>query len=171
MSTSNTPRETQSPRSRRRLGLVLAAVAVAGLATVAATAMARPPAAHRFAHAPEKLDPKVAQERAEKIADRVVDKLDGTEAQRQQLRAVLVSRVSDVINLRAESHALRARAFEALMRAPRPDRAEVEALRVEAIALADRASKLLMETFFDAADVLTAAQLEDLRDKLSWLYD
>ncbi|TNF37923.1 MAG: hypothetical protein EP329_01840 [Deltaproteobacteria bacterium] len=168
MTTSTTD---TSRRRTRRLGLVLGAVALAGLATVAATAMARPPAAHRFVHDHDNIDPSVARQRAERIADRVVDKLDGTEAQRAQLRGILVGRVSEVLSLRAEGQALRERLFEALMRTPRPDRAEVEALRVEALGLADRASQVLVETFFEASEVLTDAQLAQVRDRLSWLYD
>ncbi len=169
--------EQPVPRRRRRYGFIalLAGLAIAAAAFGAANAGTGPFGHHGFGHhghhrGDAAITPEHAAEMAEHVAERIADKVDADDAQRAQLTTALVSRSADWVELHAEGRALKAAVKEALVQAPRPDRDALQALRKQGVALADRAAGLALDTLLDVTDVLSDAQLAEVRDRLSWWY-
>lgn len=155
-----------TPTSRRRRWTLVGALAVLLVGAVVVGRAAAAPGDDRAALTPEDITEKI-----DRMTDRLADRLDATDAQRDTIRTILTQRASAIVNLRNEGRALKRSLREAVLAAPRPDPARIETLRAEGIQLADRASKLLTATVLEISDVLTDAQRADLREKIAWLWD
>lgn len=112
---------------------------------------------HWGGHGRGPIDPARAQEHAARMADHLAWAVDANDQQKQQLTVIATGMVKDLLPIHEKMHAARSRAVE-LLRAPKTDRAALEALRAEQIAVADQVSKRLAQGLADAADVLTPQQ-------------
>ena len=113
------------------------------------------------------LDPAEAQEHAEHMVGHLAWAIDATAEQKQKLLTIARAMASDLMPLHEKIHAARDRVM-GLLRQPKTDRAALEALRAEQIALIDDVSKRLSQGLADAADVLTAEQRTKLAQEWSF---
>jgi Spy/CpxP family protein refolding chaperone len=111
------------------------------------------------------MDPERAARFTEKMADRIVSEVDGTPEQKQRIAAIAQGAMTDLMPMREKVRDGRRRSVE-LLRAPTVDRAAIETLRAEQIALADGASKRFAQAMADTAEVLTPEQRVKLADRM-----
>ena len=95
-------------------------------------------------------------------ADFAIEFLDGTERQRDELNPILDGLANDMANFRNEGRALR-KSFVDAMLAEKLDDAAVEKIRLEAIKLADTASKSMIDDLRQFHAVMTPEQRAKLR--------
>ncbi len=167
---STTPTETpKSPHHRRRPhGKALLAV----LAVAALTAIAVPLAfagwglSHggcRF-HRGDVTDDQV-REHVDRTAAHVLDEVEATDEQREQIAALHDELLPPLLDLRREGKALRD-AFHQALAADSPDRAELDRLRREGLGLLDEASGTLLDALLKASQVLTPEQRETIAERI-----
>jgi len=89
--------------------------------------------------------------------------IDATPDQRQKLTAIATGMVNDLLPAHQKMQAAKGR-IVALLRQPKTDRAALESLRAEHLALADDVSKRVALGLADAADVLTPQQRAKLAE-------
>jgi protein CpxP len=162
--------QTTSPR-RRRFGFVaLFAAALIGLVGggIATSAVGQSVAVAGFRHMAGghhhgPMDPARAKEHAERMAGHLAWAIDATPEQRTQLTRIATGMVNDLLPVHDKMHAAKGR-IVALLRQPKTDRAALEALRAEHVALADDVSKRIAAGLADAADVLTPQQRAKLAE-------
>ena len=99
------------------------------------------------------------------ILQHISSELDLDDDQLVRLEQILEENRAEGEALHADHDALRDRAV-ALLTAPVIDSDAVEAQRLEALQLADKASALMSDAVLDAADVLTYEQRVQLAEKL-----
>jgi protein CpxP len=102
-----------------------------------------------------------ARDHADRMAERALDRVDATDAQRAQVDAVLDTAVPKMFAIHEDGAALREQGRD-LFTAPTIDRAAVESLRAEAMTLADEGSRLMADTAVQIATILTPEQRQDL---------
>ena len=167
----NTPDATVRPeRCRRRgrgaflaaLGLALVAV----LAFGAFRAVGQGPRARGFGFGPHACSLEDAGKHVTRAVGWLIDDLDGTPEQEAKLVAIAQTALVDLAPLHAEAKANR-RQIVAVLTAEKIDRARLEALRVEQVALMTTASTRITKAVADAGDVLTPAQRVELADTLA----
>lgn len=112
-------------------------------------------------HAGHISDPQLAIERAEIATDFVLMQVSASEAQRQQVKAIVKDAINDLLPLR-EQHRATHQAFVDALAQPTVDRAALEQLRVAAIQRAQTASTRLVQAIADVAEVLTPQQRTEL---------
>jgi protein CpxP len=112
---------------------------------------------HRF----QSLDPEAARERTEFAIDWILGRVDATEQQRDQVKAILSTSWLDIAPL-MEEHKGNREAFAAEFAKPTLDRTAIEELRKAEIRLADQASGRLIAALADASEVLTFEQRTEL---------
>jgi Spy/CpxP family protein refolding chaperone len=147
------------PFWRRKETWVLAgALAVLGATVVAIpTAMAfRGHGGHGFAHDPEK-----AREHAAFAVEWAFRAVDATEAQRAEGKVVVERLVDQLIPL-GERHREHREAVARELVQPQIDRAALEQLRGQGMALADEASRIVVDGVADLAEVLSPEQRAEL---------
>jgi len=155
--------DSNSGSSRRRFGLaalfaaVLVGLVGGGIATSAVGGGFGPRFAHWGGHRHGPIDPTRAQQHAEHVVGHLAWAIDATPDQRQKLTTIATALVKDLMPAHEKMRAARGRAVQ-LLRAPQTDRAALEALRAEQMALADDLSKRVAQGLADAADVLTPQQ-------------
>lgn len=107
-------------------------------------------------------------QRAERHIQRVVGfaarRLDATEDQQKRLTAIAQAATKELLPMRARFMEGRKRAHE-LLKQPVIDRTALEALRTEQLALADEASRKMVQFIADAAEVLTPEQRTKLANR------
>lgn len=154
----------QTTSTRRRFGFAaLFAAALVGLVGggLATTAVGQNVVGGGFRHfggghhGP--IDPAHAKEHAERMAGHLSWAIDASPEQRAQLTKIATGMVNDLLPAHQKMHAAKGR-IVALLRQPKTDRAALEALRAEHVALADDVSKRIAAGLADAADVLTPQQ-------------
>ncbi|MBN8919417.1 MAG: Spy/CpxP family protein refolding chaperone [Rhizobiales bacterium] len=111
------------------------------------------------------VDPAKAAERADRMVRHLGIEVDATPEQQEKLRAIVKDAVRDLAPLRDKVLEARMRARDLLTQAT-IDRAAIETLRADQIALADGASKRLVQAITDAAEVLTAEQRRKINDRI-----
>lgn len=101
--------------------------------------------------------PEEARERAERVTAFLLAMVDGSDAQQEQVMAV-VSRTLTAIEPVAARHRENREAWLEALTAPRVDRARLEALRQQELALAAEASAGLVDSLAEVSEVLTPEQ-------------
>ena len=162
------------PRWGRRIAYAtLAAGAVVGLVTLVA---ARPIAAaiqqgggfhHRWAAhwGGEAMSPEAAKEHLQVAAKWALRDIDASEAQQEKVNAIVAGAIDDLFQLRDQHHANQVALHSQLMGAT-IDRAALEETRKSEMALADQASKRLVQALADISEVLTPEQRQALAERI-----
>lgn len=150
-----------APRRRRRLvrGLV-ALLLVGGLAAVP-FAVARAAGGGCEPHGPP--DPERAAAHLDRGVGFLLDRVEATDAQREQVDAALAGVADDLVRYRTEGGELR-EALHAALTAETVDAARVEAIRADGLALADEASRRLTGVMVEVASTLTAEQRAEVAE-------
>lgn len=110
-----------------------------------------------------RLDPAQAEDRADRLVRHLAIEIDATPQQQERLRAIAKAAVKDLFPMRETAQANRERVRTLLTQTP-VDRTEIEAFRVEQMALADAASKRIAQALADAAEELTPEQRRKIDD-------
>jgi Spy/CpxP family protein refolding chaperone len=113
-------------------------------------------------------DPSRALDRADRAVRHLAIEIDASHDQQEKLRGIVKDLVRDLLPMREKALAARQRG-RMLLTETSIDRAAIESLRSEQLALADGASKRLAEALGDAAEVLTPEQRRKLDERLTEL--
>jgi Spy/CpxP family protein refolding chaperone len=108
-------------------------------------------------HRWQQMSPDDAARRIEKMLGWVLAGVDASETQKQRIGEIAQAALKDLYPLRDQHRQARDKALTLLGGAD-IDRAAIEAIRIEEMALADQASKRFSSALLDAADVLTPEQ-------------
>ena len=150
-------------RSRKFwVGLVLTVLVgsvLAGGAIVSTQAAGWPHAGRHRGHFGH--DPELTRERAEFAASWVLSRIDASDEQQEQVKAILGRSVDELASL-AEQHRQNREAWVAELAKPTIDRAALQQLRQNGIETVDAATVRLVEALADAAEVLTLEQRAQL---------
>ena len=160
---SSEPRRCRG-RGRGRAALVaIVLLLVGGLAGgLLSTAFAQDFGWHRFGmHGP--MSQAQINDRIDRMTKHLAIELDATAEQQARLAGTAKSAVNDLLPLREKARALREQGVT-LLTAPSVDRAAVERVRTEQMALAETASKRIAQALGDAADVFTPEQRRKIAD-------
>ncbi len=103
------------------------------------------------------------QRRADRAAMLLLDRVDATEAQREEGEAMLDGVGQRAFDVRGEHEVLRAEWQEAFL-AEQIDEQQVEALRVAMLERADEGSSEILGLVTDIAQILTAEQRQELHE-------
>lgn len=159
----------RSPRPRRRGWLAIAVVAfVAAVSGGVATRAVSQQSWHGPGFMRGPIDPARIEDGADRGVRHLAIEIDATNEQQEKLRAIVKGAVKDLVPLREKVQSARERA-RVLLTQPTVDRAAIEALRVEQMALADAASKRFTQALSDLADVLTPEQRRRIDTRLTEL--
>jgi periplasmic protein CpxP/Spy len=118
---------------------------------------------HHSMGGPPSLDD--ARDHAEFFVAFALHRLDATGDQEQKVKDIVDSAIGDLFPV-VEKHRTNRDELHAVLAAPVVDRAAIESLRVEEIALADSLSKTLAAAIADTAEALTAEQRQQLLQQL-----
>ena len=126
-------------------------------------------AGRSFARGPDSLmsetmDPARMDEHVERMVKHFAVEVDATPEQKDKLTAIAKGAARELVPMAGQIKLARQQAID-LMGAETVDRAAIEKLRAEQIALMDAASKRLTQTLADAADVLTVEQRRKLAER------
>ena len=110
-------------------------------------------------------DPARAEERADRMIRHISVEVDATAEQQEKLRGIVKSAVKDMVPMREKLFAARKQARDLLL-AQNIDRAAIEKLRTDQLAVADALSKRFTQALIDAAEVLNPDQRHKLEDML-----
>src|SRR5262245_15541520 len=129
-------------RGRGRFALVLILVGLGGALAggVATNACGQGPMWHMRPFMGDAFDPAQIDRRVERVIKHLAVEADATAEQQTKLVAIAKGAVNDLLPLREKLHANREKAFD-LFTAPTVDRAAIDRLRGEQLALAETASK------------------------------
>ncbi len=156
----NTPATKPVPRGLRRV----AAVAVLALASTAALSVwAHAP--HGGFGGPDGGMMMGGPERGGRMLDRMLERLNASEAQRTQIRQIFDAAAADLRAQRDARRALHERMRE-LFTAPTVDANAVEALRQQMLAQHDQASRRMSQAMVEASRVLTPEQRAQLAERM-----
>jgi len=111
-------------------------------------------------------DPAQADRRLERVIKHLSVEADATAEQQAKLVAIARVAVNDLLPLREKLQANRGKALD-LFTTDNVDRAAIEQLRSEQLALAETASKRIAQALGDAAEVLNPEQRRTLLDRVS----
>lgn len=116
---------------------------------------------HRSFHS---MSPGAAKEHLEVATKWALRDIDASEEQQERVSAIAAGAVDDLFRLR-DRHQANREAFHAQLKGAVIDRAALEQLRQSEIALADEASKRLVQALADVGDVLTPEQRQALMER------
>ncbi len=166
---TGSPEHAKPQRKRGWRWFCVGAAALVAAATGAAATKAiehgpfwRPGA---FMHG--QISPAAVEDRADRMVRHLAIEIDASADQQEKLRAIVKGAVRDLMPLREKAHSSHQRAH-ALLTQPIVDRAAIEALRTEKMALADQASRRVAQALGDAAEVLTPDQRRKIDDHIQW---
>ena len=111
-------------------------------------------------------DPAQVDRHVERVIKHLAVEADASAEQQAKLVTIAKSAVSDLLPMRQKLQDNRAKALD-LFTAGTVDRAAIEQLRGEQLALAETASKRIAQALGDAAEVLNAEQRRMLLDRVS----
>jgi Spy/CpxP family protein refolding chaperone len=103
------------------------------------------------------MDPEATKKRSDAMVRWMLADVNATEAQQQQIAAIVSSTMTELAPLRQKHFEARKQAAEILAK-PSVDRAALEALRTQEMAAAEQVSKRITQSIADAAEVLTPEQ-------------
>jgi len=109
------------------------------------------------------VDPARIEDRADRMVRHLAIEVDATAEQQDKLRAIVKSAVKDLLPMRDKVQGFRERTRELLTQTT-IDRAAIESLRADKIALADQASRRFSQAIADAATVLSPEQRRKIAD-------
>lgn len=158
---------TETPtRSRRPLwiGLSLTAVAVMAFAGAAASAHDHSGFGRWHRGMDHDQDPESVRRHLDFISSWVLEELEATDEQKAAIRPLALEAADQLLVLAAD-HRRNRQAFHDALTAPEVDRAALEELRLAGLELADRASRILVDTIADIAAELTHEQRLALAEK------
>jgi len=95
--------------------------------------------------------------------------IDATDAQKAQIDPIVRQAMQDLMPLHSQLHSAHAQALQ-LLAAPTVDRAALESMRAQNMALVDQASKRVVKLIADVADVLTPDQRKKLAEHLQHMH-
>jgi Spy/CpxP family protein refolding chaperone len=156
--TSRSPQPSRRPFLRGLVaggllgGLLGAGVAAAEPGSFSFWHTGRECARRHFSH-----DPNAARQRADFLSDWVLDQIDASSEQREQIKALVAGTLEELMQLREQHQAHRAALVAALVK-PAVDRAELERVRKAELELADRASHTIVTSLASMSEVLTPEQ-------------
>jgi protein CpxP len=158
------------PRNCRGRGRGRAAVAVillllmGGLAGgLLSRAFAQDHGWHRFGVMHGPMSQAQINDRIDRMTKHLAIELDATADQQTKLAGTAKAAVNDLLPLREKAQAQRAQGI-ALLTAPTLDRAAIERVRADPLALAETASKRIAQALEDASDVLSPEQRRKIAD-------
>lgn len=166
-----TPNEAPArlPRRGRMILIVLFVVAAAGMAAFASSAFSQgfghgfgPPWHARWG---QTFDPAAIEDRTDRMVRHLSIEVDATAEQQERLRGIMRSAVRDILPLREKAVTSRQRGRELLTQTT-IDRAAIETLRTEQMALADQATRRVSQALADAATVLSPEQRRKIADRI-----
>lgn len=96
--------------------------------------------------------------------------VDATDAQKAKIEPLLKAAMADIKPLHEQVHQLHAQLMQQ-MSAATIDRAALESTRAAGLALADQASKRIVQLLADVGDTLTLAQRQKLADHLGKMHE
>jgi len=105
--------------------------------------------------------PEAMLERAEFATDWMLSKVGASDAQKEQVRAIVARTVNAMVPVR-EQHLANRKAILETLAAPTVDAGRLAELRDAELRLADQASEALLEGVTDVANVLTPEQRQQL---------
>jgi protein CpxP len=155
------------PRYARRILLILFIVAAAGIAAYATSAFSQGLGGpwHGRPFFGQTFDPAAIEDRADRMVRHLAIEVDATPEQQEHLRGIVRSAVRDLLPLRDKAMSMRQHGRELLLQAT-IDRAAIESLRAEQMALADQASHRIAQALGDAASVLSPDQRRRLAERI-----
>jgi periplasmic protein CpxP/Spy len=109
-------------------------------------------------------DPAAFEDRADRMVRHLSIEVDATAEQQDRLRTIVRSAVRDLVPLREKAVNSRQRGRDLLTQTT-IDRAAIESLRVDQMALADQASRRVAQAIADAASVLTVEQRRKIAER------
>jgi Spy/CpxP family protein refolding chaperone len=109
------------------------------------------------------VSPELARERAAFAIDYVLSRVDASEDQREQIKAIVGNSIDDLFPL-VDRHKINRESFVVEFSKPTMDRDALEQLRLNGLEMADQASTRLVAAIADAAEVLTPEQRNQLID-------
>jgi len=101
----------------------------------------------------------------EAMSNRVLRRVDATDAQRAEVDALIAEAAPEVVELAEAKQALAA-SFHEEVSDGAFERADLEPLRQDAVSLFDEATSTMLDGFVRFADVLTPEQRGDLAERL-----
>lgn len=104
-------------------------------------------------------------EHAARMVDHLLDGIDATEAQRSQVRQIVLAAAVDLKAQAAAAQELHQKGVE-LFKAPSVDSAAVEALRQQAMSQHDASSRRFTQAMLDISKVLSPEQRVKLIDRM-----
>ncbi len=110
------------------------------------------------------LSPERVHKRIDRRVERVLDRVDASEEQQDKVAGIIKGAFNDLTALGIKPWETREKAL-ALFRADTIDPAALEAMRAEHIAMADTASKRVVQALTEAAQVLTPDQRRELAQR------
>lgn len=166
-------KEHPQPPSRLRRALVVGSVAVAAGLTGAFASSAYsqgfgPPWQQHRPFWGQTFDPAAIEDRADKMVRHLSIEVDANAEQQDRLRAIVRSTVRELLPLREKAMNSRMRGRDLLTQTT-IDRAAIEQLRSEQMALADQASRRVAQAIGDAASVLTPEQRRKVAERMDAL--
>ncbi len=173
---SSSSQSSAPTRSRRGTVWVVALLALAVVAALTgdmlSTAFGQGMAFHAWhdgAFMSGPLTPAQIDDRIDRMTKHMAIELDATADQQMKIAAIAKAAVGDLLPMREKARAAHSQAV-ALLTAPTVDRAAIERLRSDQIALAETASKRVVQALADASDVLTPDQRRKVADFIA-LFD
>jgi len=116
-------------------------------------------------HGPRAMSPERVDARMDRMAERLVRWVDGTADQKERIAAIGKAAAKDLRDLRGQGGDLHRRAMD-LLKAQSIDRAAIEDLRSQQMAVADAVSRRTSAALADTAEVLTPEQRIKLAERM-----
>ncbi len=158
------------PKSARMRRWTLAGIGAASLAAVAAAGAGWHGRAHARGHGfmghgfGASMDPEVMGKRLDAMVAFALADTDATADQKTRIGAIFKQAAADLAPMRRTHQDARRKSI-ALLAQPTIDRAQLDALRVQQMQLADSVSRRMLQAIEDAADVLTPDQRAKLAQR------
>lgn len=164
------PRQPANPASRIFLvAIVVVVAAIAAAFASSAFSQGFGPPWHSRPFWSQTFDPAAIEDRADRMVRHLAIEVDATAEQQERLRTIVRSAVRDLVPFREKAMNSRQRGRELLTQTT-IDRAAIESLRAEQMALADQATRRLSQAIADAASILTVEQRRKIAERIDTMH-